>query len=239
MKGIVLAGGLGSRLQPLTKNENKHYLPVYTKRMIEYPIRTLVRAGIKDIILITGGNKPGEFLGLLKNGKQHGIERLYYTYQEGNGGIADALKLAEPFMEEGEDCAVILGDNYFEQDITIPDKVYGAHIFLKEVDEPWHFGIATISGDQIISIAEKPKTSESNLAILGCYLFDHHVWDLLERVKPSDRGELEITDLLKEYMGICTPEPYISHQFYNGYWSDMGTFESWMEVSNRVKKLCT
>lgn len=235
MKGIVLGGGTGSRLAPLTKADNKHLLPVYNKRMIEYPIRTLVNMGIKDIILITGGQRPGAFLELLRNGKDFGIEKLYYTYQEGNGGIADALAHAQPFLEPNESCIVILGDNYFEipplfseHHAIIPT---GSVVLLKKTETPWHFGIAEIADSgHIISVEEKPSEPKSDLAILGAYFFDYTVWEKLEKVSPSDRGELEITDILRLYM----EEKNLYYMPYDHYWSDMGTFDSWMEVSKRI-----
>jgi len=239
MKGIILGGGTGSRLAPLTKSENKHLLPVYNKRMIEYPIRTLVDAGIKDIILITGGNKPGAFLELLKNGKDHGIDRLYYTYQEGSGGIADALKLAEQFMEGSEPCVVILGDNYFEKSIkqqlvwwNLNRRCRGAGILVRQTSTPWHFGIAEVENGKVISIEEKPSNPKSDLAILGCYFFDYRIWEILPELQQSSRGELEITDALKVYMLNDELTPFN----YFDYWSDMGTFETWTEVSQRVAR---
>lgn len=235
MKGIVLAGGTGSRLAPLTQNDNKHLLPVYNQRMIEYPVQTLVDAGVKDIILITGGQRPGAFLELFKNGKEHGIRKLHYAYQEGSGGIADALMLARPFLGPKEDCIVILGDNYFEDGIKAQvtewkDSQTGAGCVLAETDTPWHFGIAEVSGFDVISIEEKPSKPKSDLAILGCYYFDHHVWKILPKMKPSERGELEITDVLREYMNMNS----LNYVEYSGYWSDMGTFLTWTEVSQRV-----
>ena len=233
MKGIVLAGGLGTRLSPLTQNDNKHLLPVFDKRMVELPLKTLVDVGIKDIVLITGGKKPGSFLEIFKNGKSIGANRLFYTYQEGQGGIADALKLAKPFVGQREPCVVILGDNYFEDGIKEQYKAWdrtGASMLIKHVDKPWDFGIAEIDGGLVTSIEEKPKSPKSNYAITGCYMFDYSVWSKLDSVEPSDRGELEVTDLLKFYL----EEEKLKYSFYNGYWKDMGSFESWMEVSKRV-----
>lgn len=233
MKGIVLAGGLGTRLSPLTKNDNKHLLPVYNQRMVEMPLKTLINAGIDDIILITGGKSPGSFLEIFKNGKEVGAKRLFYTYQEGQGGIADALKLAKPFLEDGEQCVVILGDNYFENGIKEQygnwDKK-GARCFLKTVNKPWEFGIAETNKNQIVNIEEKPLNSESNKAIVGCYMFDYNVWSMLENIIPSKRGELEVTDLLKIYMR----KGELTFSVYEEYWKDMGTFETWMEVSKRL-----
>jgi len=241
MKGIILAGGMGSRLAPLTQSDNKHFLPVYQRRMIEYPINTLTSAGITDVVLITGGRRPGVFLEYLKDGSKFGIERLYYTHQEGAGGIPAALKLAKPFLEPGESCAVILGDNYFEDGIanglTEWNKTrVGAHIFLKEVDVPFIFGIAQVDKKtgKVIHLEEKPKVPRSNLAILGGYVFDNKVWEYIESLEPSARGELEITGLLECYMHNGT----LGYSTYSGYWNDMGSFESWMEVSKRVCGLC-
>lgn len=233
MKGIVLAGGMGTRLSPLTRNDNKHLLPVYDKRMVELPLLSLVTAGIKDIILITGGRNPGKFLEIFKNGKSLGARRLYYTYQEGEGGIADALKMAQPFMGPREPCVVILGDNYFEEGIRDQYRSWdkkGAHVFLKKVETPWSYGIAEIENEKVVSIEEKPENPKSDLAIVGCYMFDHSLWEKLENVKPSKRGELEITDVLESYM----KEKSLGYSFYEGYWQDMGTFENWTEVSKRI-----
>ncbi len=242
MKGICLAGGLGTRLSPLTKEENKHFLPVYQKRMIEYPIKTLVDARLNDIVLVTGGNNPGVFLNFLKNGKAHDIARLYYTYQEGEGGIAAALSLAEPFLTPEEDCVVILGDNYFEDGIQDSMREWqevtnyrcnGAHILLKEVEDPERFGVAEVSNKRIVNICEKPTHPKSNLAITGCYGFDESVWEYIEHLQPSERGELEITDILKYYLESGN----LTYSIYPGYWSDMGTFPSLMEVAVRVRAL--
>ena len=205
--------------------------------MIEIPLLTLVEAGIKDVILITGGNRPGDFLELLKNGKSIGLERLYYTYQEGAGGISEALSLAEPFLEEEENCIVLLGDNYFEDGIRSQflewiKKPFGAGIFLQETKKPWDFGVAEVVLDKIISIEEKPKVPKSNLAVLGCYMFDKRVWNFIKRTKPSSRGEMEITDVLSLYL----KDNSLFYFLYNGYWNDMGRFESWMEVSQRVRE---
>ena len=236
LKGIILAGGMGTRLKPLTEIDNKHLLPVYDRRMIEYPLKTLVDLGIKDIILITGGNRPGMFLELLKNGKAHGISRLYYTYQEGSGGIADALKLAEPFMTRKEKCVVILGDNYFEGDMGKQYRHWkrnsnnGSCVLLKEVESPYEFGVAEVEDGKVVSLEEKPSDPKSNLAVLGFYMFDHKLWDYINKISPSDRGELEITDVLKFYMNSDD----LSYTIYEDYWSDMGTFESRGAVASRI-----
>jgi glucose-1-phosphate thymidylyltransferase len=233
MKGIILAGGLGTRLQPLTKNDNKHLLPVYKKRMIEYSVEALVNSGIKDIILITGGKNSGQFLELFKNGKDHGVSRIYYTYQEGNAGISDALKLAQPFLESDEESVVLLGDNYFEGSL----KKYidswnkkGSMMLLKKVNEPWDFGIAEIKNNKVVSIEEKPADPKSDLAIIGAYFFDKAVWNYLKNIKKSKRGEFEITDVLKQYSN----DEALTYSIYDDYWLDMGTFSNWVEVSTRV-----
>lgn len=230
MKGVLLAGGLGTRLAPLTQNDNKHLLPVYKHRMVEYPISSMVDAGVTDLMIVTGGNRPGAFLELIRDGKQYGLESVAYSYQKGNGGVADALKPAwewcahDPFL-------VMLGDNYFEESIILPNiDNSSATAFLQKTDTPWYFGIATLAGGKIVDITEKPKQTKSDLAILGCYKFNFLVWRFLSELTPSARAELEITDLLKQYM-INDELDYI---MYDGYWSDMGTFESWMSVSQRI-----
>jgi glucose-1-phosphate thymidylyltransferase len=239
MKGIILAGGTGKRMRPLTLIDNKHLLPVYNKRMIEYPLATLVSAGIDDIILITGGQRAGDFLELLKTGQAYGVKRLYYTYQEGSGGIADALKMAEPFLGRYEPCVVILGDNYFEDGVKAQLRTWmdigmkGAGILLKQTPNPWEFGIAEVVDGKVISLEEKPANPKSDLAVLGCYFFDSSVWNFVNQVEPSARGELEITDVLRFYMDSGNLHPHT----YEGYWSDMGSFESWTTVSQRVTKL--
>lgn len=234
MKGICLAGGLGTRLKPLTENNNKHLLPVYNRRMVEFPLNTLVNAGIKDIILVTGGKNPGSFLENFKNGNSFGIERLYYTYQKGAGGIVSALKMAKPFVGHGDSCVVVLGDNYFEKGIGEYFRDWnnkGAHVLLKGTNTPWEYGIAKIDDNKkIFDIKEKPLNCDFGFAIVGCYMFDFSLWEKISHIKPSERGELEITDLLRCYMD----ENSLSYSYYDGYWNDMGTFESWVEVSSRV-----
>lgn len=231
MKGVILAGGMGKRMLPLTKEDNKHYLPVFNQRMVEIPLRTLVTAGVKDIILVTGGNRPGQFLELLRNGKDYGLNRLYYTYQEGSGGIADALSLARPFVGDNEDIVVILGDNYFEHGIKIPEHKAGCHLFLQQTLTPWDFGIVELNqSKQIIGIEEKPKIPKSDLAATGCYIFDSNVWTAIDSIAPSSRGELEVTDVIRWYL------PSVTYTEYTAYWSDMGTFDNWNMVSRRVAK---
>lgn len=189
MKGVILAGGLGSRLRPLTKVTNKHLLPIYDKPMIYYPIETLVRAGIKDIMIVTGGNSAGDFLRLLGNGREFGLKDIYYTYQEGEGGIADALKLCEHFAE-GRRIVVILGDNIVQDDIApyvraFEEQNSGARILLKEVPDPERFGVPELDGNRIVRIEEKPAAPKSTFAVTGIYMYDRRVFDFCRRLKPS------------------------------------------------------
>ncbi len=237
MKGVVLAGGLGSRLYPLTKITNKHLLPVFDKPMIFYPIQCLVNAGIAEIMVVTGGNYAGHFLQLLRNGSDFGLRRLGYAYQEGEGGIADALKLAEEFAD-GDSICVVLGDNIIEGNIKKAADEFaaqggGAKIMLKEVHDPERFGVASVAGDgKVTSIVEKPKEPESNLAVIGIYMYDAEVFNICRELKPSDRGELEITDVNNEYLrrGNLTCE------VLNGWWTDAGTFESLYRSSTLVRE---
>ncbi len=234
MKGIVLAGGTGSRLFPLTKITNKHLLPIYDKPMIYYPIQTLVDAGIKDILLVTGGRNSGDFLRLLANGKEFGLNHLNYTYQEGEGGIADALALAEHFAD-GEKICVILGDNIIQKSIRSAVEEFeqqdrGAKILLKEVHDAGRFGVAEMKGDKIVGIEEKPKNPKSNYAVTGIYLYDGTVFDKVKTLKPSNRGELEITDVNNAYIG----EGSMTYSFLEGWWTDAGTFESLLRATNLV-----
>ncbi len=226
MKGVILAGGLGSRLMPLTKITNKHLLPIYDEPMIYYPIRTLVDAGINDILIVTGGNSAGDFLKLLGNGKEFGLKAINYTYQEGEGGIAQALGLAEHFADKDK-IVVILGDNIIEGNIkkAVQDfekQSQGAKIFLKEVTDPERFGVPIIEGDKIIAIEEKPKNPKSNFAVIGIYMYDSNVFDIVKTLKPSNRGELEITDVNNAYINQNT----MTYEIIDGWWTDAGTFES-------------
>lgn len=234
MKGVILAGGLGTRLHPLTRVTNKHLLPVWDKPMIHYPIRCLVNAGIDDILLVTGGNAAGDFLKLLGNGKEFGLKHLNYTYQEGEGGIAEALGLAEHFAE-GEKICVVLGDNIIERNIRKAADDFrasdgGAKILLKEVPDPERFGVAELDGDRVTSIVEKPKHPKSNLAVIGIYMYDPWVFEIIQQLRPSDRGELEITDVNNAYIG----KGRMSYEVLDGWWTDAGTFESLHRASNLV-----
>jgi len=234
MKGVILAGGLGTRLYPLTKVTNKHLLPVYDKPMIYYPIQSLINAGIDDILIVTGGNNAGDFLKLLGNGKEFGLRHINYTYQEGEGGIAEALRLAE-FFASGEKICVVLGDNIIEKNIRRAVENFrrqkeGAKILLKEVSDPERFGVAELKGDRIVRIEEKPKKPRSRYAVIGIYLFDQEVFNLIRTLKPSDRGELEITDVNNRYIekGLMTWD------ILEGWWTDAGTFESLLRANQLV-----
>ena len=234
MKGVILAGGLGSRLQPLTLVTNKHLLPVYDQPMIYYPIRCLLNAGIDEILMVTGGEHAGDFLRLLGNGKDLGIRDLHYTYQEGEGGIADALQLAEDFADGGKIC-VVLGDNIIEKDIRQPvgeffTQPHGAKILLKEVPDPQRFGVARIEHENIVEIIEKPNDPQSHYAVTGIYLYDNDVFDIAKTLVPSDRGELEITDVNNEYLRRGT----LTYNILDGWWTDAGTFESLYRATNLV-----
>jgi glucose-1-phosphate thymidylyltransferase len=234
MKGIVLAGGTGSRLFPLTKITNKHLLPIYDKPMIYYPIQTLVEAGIRDLLIVTGGRNSGDFLRLLANGREFGLKHINYTYQEGEGGIADALALAEHFAE-GHKICVILGDNIIQGSIGDAVREFerqerGAKILLKEVQDAERFGVAEIQGDRIVGIEEKPARPKSNYAVTGIYLYDQTVFDKTRTLTPSSRGELEITDVNNGYIREGT----MTFNYLDGWWTDAGTFESLHRAANLV-----
>ncbi|HKT13145.1 MAG TPA: sugar phosphate nucleotidyltransferase [Terriglobia bacterium] len=234
MKGIVLAGGTGSRLFPLTKITNKHLLPVYKEPMIYYPIRTLINAGIKDILIVTGGHNSGDFLRLLSNGKEFGLRHINYTYQEGEGGIAAALKLAEYFAG-GEKICVVLGDNVIEGNIVQAAELFrrqprGAHIILKEVPYPQRFGVPVFDGGRIIRIEEKPQNPPSPYAVTGIYFYDASVFERTRKLQPSRRGELEITDVNNSYLS----EGSLTYSILDGWWTDAGTFESLRSATNLV-----
>jgi glucose-1-phosphate thymidylyltransferase len=234
MKGVILAGGLGKRLHPLTKITNKHLLPVHNEPMIYYPLRTLLNAGITDILIVTGGNHAGDFLRLLGNGREFGLKHLNYTYQEGEGGIADALSLAEHFSDY-EKMVVILGDNIIEGNIALAANEFrkqkeGAKILLKEVPDPQRFGVPEIVDGKIVGIEEKPMIPKSQYAVIGIYMYDGKVFDIIRTLKPSNRGELEITDVGNAYIR----EGKMTYNFLEGWWSDAGTFESLHRTSNLV-----
>jgi glucose-1-phosphate thymidylyltransferase len=234
MKGVVLAGGSGSRLNPLTRVTNKHLLPVYDKPMVYYPIQTLVNAGIEEILLVTGGKNAGDFLRLLGNGRDFGLKHLNYTYQEGAGGIAEALGLAEFFAGRDSIC-VILGDNIIENNIlhavdNFKSQTDGARILLKEVEDAQRFGVAEVQGDRIVGIEEKPQAPKSNYAVVGIYLYDKSVFEKIRRLKPSGRGELEITDVNNFYID----EGKLTYEVLDGWWTDAGTFESLLRANNLV-----
>jgi glucose-1-phosphate thymidylyltransferase len=213
---------------------NKHLLPVYDKPMIYYPIQTLINAGIDDILIVTGGNNAGDFLKLLGNGKEFGLKHINYTYQEGEGGIAEALGLAE-FFASGEKICVVLGDNLIEKNIRKAVEKFrrqkdGAKILLKEVPDPHRFGVAELQGDRIVRIEEKPEKPKSQYAVIGIYLFDQEVFNFIKTLKPSDRGELEITDVNNRYIekGLMTWD------ILEGWWTDAGTFESLLRANQLV-----
>ncbi|WP_292371653.1 sugar phosphate nucleotidyltransferase [Methanosarcina sp. UBA411] len=227
MKGIILAGGTGSRLYPLTKVTNKHLLPVYDKPMIFYPIQTLINAGIKEIMIVSGRGHAGHFLELLGSGADLGV-KFTYEIQEEAGGIAQALGLAERFADE-DDVAVILGDNIFQDNIKedVSNFRGGARIFLKEVPDAHRFGVAELNGDKVIGIEEKPREPKSNFAVTGLYIYSNHVFKIVKTLKPSARGELEITDVNNYFVNNGTME----YRILDGFWSDAGTFESLLRAS--------
>ncbi|HEX8287398.1 MAG TPA: sugar phosphate nucleotidyltransferase [Pyrinomonadaceae bacterium] len=236
MKGVVLAGGLGTRLKPLTKVTNKHLLPVYNQPMIYYPIQTLVNAGIDDIMIVTGGNSAGDFLKLLGNGKDFGLKHINYTYQEGEGGIADALSLVEHFADDEPIC-VALGDNIIEGNIIAAAESYrkqgrGAKILLKKTHDRQRFGVPVIEGEKILRVEEKPKNPKSDFAVIGIYFYDPTVFDIIRTLKPSERGELEISDVNNHY--IARNE--MTWAELDGWWTDAGTFESLLHATNLVAK---
>jgi glucose-1-phosphate thymidylyltransferase len=234
MKGVILAGGLGTRLHPLTKITNKHLLPIFDRPMIYYPIDTLVNAGVDDIMIVTGGRNSGDFLRLLGNGSEFGLKHLNYTYQEGEGGIAEALGLAEHWAAGAPVC-VMLGDNIIERNIRkavsdFREQGRGAKILLKEVPDPERFGVATLRGDKVARIVEKPKQPESNLAVIGVYMYDNRVFDIIKTLEPSERGELEITDVNNWYIRDGT----MTYEVLEGWWTDAGTFTSLHRAANLV-----
>jgi glucose-1-phosphate thymidylyltransferase len=234
LKGIILAGGLGSRLRPLTKVTNKHLLPVYDQPMIYYPLQTLCKAGIEEIMIVTGGNSAGDFLRLLGNGREFGLKHINYTYQEGEGGIADALRLCEHFADNDRIC-VVLGDNIVQDDITpyarkFEQQSSGARLLLKEVPDPERFGVPEIVGTRIVNIEEKPARPKSQFAVTGVYFYDQRVFEFISTLKPSARGELEITDVNNAY--IAANDLYFD--VLDGWWTDAGQFESLHLAANLI-----
>jgi len=234
MKGVVLAGGLGSRLYPLTKVTNKHLLPVFDQPMIYYPIKTLINAGIEDIMIVTGGNSAGDFLKLLGNGKEFGLKHLNYAYQEGEGGIADALSLVEHFADEEPIC-VVLGDNIIERNIRDAADEYakqakGAKILLKKVHDPQRFGVPELDGKRVVRIEEKPGDPKSDFAVIGIYFYDSFVFEIIKTLVPSGRGELEITDVNNHYID----RGEMTWNELEGWWTDAGTFDSLLHATNLV-----
>ncbi|MHB1356479.1 MAG: sugar phosphate nucleotidyltransferase [Anaerolineae bacterium] len=226
MKGVILAGGLGSRLYPLTHATNKHLLPIYDKPMVYYPIHTLVNAGVTEVIVVTGGPHAGDFIRVLRNGKEWGLTHLEYAYQENEGGIAQALALCEDFADGGS-IAVILGDNTTDADISVPVHEFkeGAMVFIRTVSDPHRFGVPVFSASdptKIIAIEEKPAQPKSQYAVTGLYLYDKRVFEYIRHTKPSGRGELEITDVNNLYID----SDQLHWTELGGFWSDAGTFES-------------
>src|SRR4030067_2575087 len=233
MKGIILAGGLGTRLLPLTKVTNKHLLPVYNKPMIYYPIETLINAGIRDILIVTGGNNAGDFLKLIGNEKEFGLQHVNYTYQEGEGGIAQALGLAE-FFADNDKIVVVLGDNIIEKNIKKQVEYFakqkkGAKILLQKVHDPQRFGVPVFNGDKIIKIEEKPKDPKSDYAVTGIYMYDSRVFDIIKTLKPSGRGALEITDVNNDYI----QKSEMTWDVLDGWWTDAGTLDSLLRSEER------
>ena len=236
MKGVILAGGLGKRLEPMTRITNKHLLPVYNRPMIYYPIQTLVGAGIRDIMIVTGGNNAGDFLRLLGNGQEFGLKHINYTYQRGEKGIADALSLVEHFAGR-QKIVVILGDNIIEKSIKkyverFSKQSKGARILIKEVPDPQRFGVVQLKGKKIISIEEKPKKPKSNYIVTGIYMYDGQVFDIIRTLKPSWRGELEITDVNNVYL----KKTQLYYDILDGFWTDCGLPETLHRAANLVRR---
>jgi glucose-1-phosphate thymidylyltransferase len=237
LRGIVLAGGLGTRLAPLTRITNKHLLPVFDQPMVYYPIKTLIEAGITEILVVTGGNSAGDFLKLLRNGSEFGLNHVNYAYQEGEGGIAAALSLAEHFAE-GHPICVVLGDNILEKSIAPYVRKFrhqgaGGKILLSEVPDPQRFGVPVIESGRILRIEEKPAEPKSRYAVIGVYMYDNHVFDIIKTLKPSGRGELEITDVNNAYIESGD----MTWDIIDGWWTDAGTFDSLLKASNLVAEL--
>jgi glucose-1-phosphate thymidylyltransferase len=237
MKGVILAGGLGTRLHPLTKITNKHLLPVYDRPMIFYPIQTLVDAGVRNLLIVTGGNNAGDFRRLLGNGKAFGLPHINYAYQEGEGGIADALRLAEHFAD-GDKIVVMLGDNIIGKSIrrgvaAFRKQKHGARLYLKKVQNPQAYGVAELRSDRIVNIVEKPKKPKSNYAVIGIYMYDNQVFDIIRTLKPSHRGELEVTDVNNAYL----QRGQLEYEILDGWWADAGaSHQKLLETSLQVAR---
>lgn len=236
MKGVILAGGLGTRMRPLTNVTNKHLLPVYDRPMIFFPLQTLVDAGIRDILIVTGGNSSGDFLRLIGNGSAFGLSYVNYAYQKGEGGIAEALGLAEHFIG-GDKVAVVLGDNIFQENIAPHVRAFerqqeGAKILIKKVPDPERFGVASLQGGRVTRIEEKPRRPKSNTIVTGIYLYDSQVFKIIKTLKPSGRGELEITDVNNRYI----QQGQMTYGVLKGFWSDCGTFDSLLRASRLIAR---
>ena len=236
IKGVVLAGGLGKRLAPLTNVTNKHLLNIWNKPMVYYPIQALVDAGIKEIMVVTGGNNAGDFLRLLSSGKEFGLKHIEYTYQKGEGGIADALRLTSDFADR-QKIVVILGDNIIEKPIgrfveKFRKQKEGARILIKKVPDPERFGVVEFKRSKIINITEKPKRPKTDYIVIGIYMYDSKVFDIIKDLKPSKRGELEITDVNNAYIKLGQ----MHYDILPGFWTDSGTFESLLRANNLVAK---
>ncbi len=234
MKGVILAGGLGTRLEPMTRVTNKHLLPVFDRPMIYYPLQQLVGAGLTEILVVTGGKSAGDFLKLLGNGREFGLRHMDYTYQEGEGGIAEALGLAEHYAD-GEPLCVILGDNLFQDSLAPFIREYGERgrggmILLKEVEDAHRFGVVEFDGDRLLRIVEKPPEPPTNLAVTGCYFFDEGVFEIVNGLEPSARGELEITDVNNAYIAAGEME----YRMLEGWWTDAGTIPSLYRAAQLV-----
>jgi len=238
VRGVILAGGLGKRLYPLTKITNKHLLPVYDRPMIYYPIQTLVDAGVKEILLVTGGNSAGDFLRLLGDGGGFGLLRIHYAYQEKEGGIAQAVGLAEHFAEGGK-IVVMLGDNVLEKSIASSVRKFkkqkkGARILLKEVERPQDYGVAEVRGNKIVSVVEKPRRPKSSFAVIGVYMYDSSVFEVIRKLKPSGRGELEITDVNNVYIS----RNQMCYDIVDGWWGDAGSsIDGLLKVNNEIREM--
>ena len=237
IKGIILAGGTGSRLYPLTKVTNKHLLPVYNKPMIYYPLQLLIDSGVKDIMIVTGGENIGDFMKLLGSGQELGV-RITYRCQDGSGGIPVALNLAKGFVDGGK-CVVLLGDNIIlgnlkNEILDFENSSKGAKIILKEVEDPNRFGVVEIDGDKIISIEEKPKHPKSNRVLIGMYMFDSKAFNIIPTLKPSVRGEVEIIDVIKPYL----ENNDLEFSIFQGYWQDAGIFDSLIDAGNYIRENC-